>query len=74
MAVKQVRAFDAKEEEIEEAFNLTLKIWNEYLELITEGQEVPQALAAQRAAVDSTTLEGYIQKMKEAEAIYAEIE
>jgi len=66
--------FDGEEEKIEEAFNLTLKIWNKYLEIITEGQEVPQALVAQRAAVDSTTLEGYIQKMKEAEAIYMGIE
>lgn len=69
-----VIVFDAEEEKIEEAFNLTWRVWNAYLELITEGQEIPQALAAQRAAVDSTSLEGYIQKMKEAEAIYAEIE
>jgi len=32
--------FDAEEEKIEEAFNLTWRVWNAYLEIITEGQEL----------------------------------
>ncbi|MEA1992814.1 MAG: transglutaminase domain-containing protein [Euryarchaeota archaeon] len=70
-----VKVFDEPQEKIEEAFSITQSVWNVYLSLRVEDEEVPQeALALQREAVECERIEDYIEKMEEAERIYEEKE
>jgi transglutaminase-like putative cysteine protease len=58
--------FSSKTEDLmEEAFRLTWNIWKGYLRLKSENREIPQEiLIAQKAAVDSTSLEEYTKIMR----------
>lgn len=55
-----------------EAFTLTQQVWAAYLATRTQGREVPEALAAQKAAAESQTLAEYTEKMKEAARWYTD--
>jgi hypothetical protein len=51
---------------MEEAFSLTWNVWEGYLRLKSETEEIPQGiLIIQKAAVDSTNLEEYVKIMRE---------
>ena len=53
-----------------EAFALTQQVWTAYLATKAQGREIPEALAAQKAAAESPTLEEYLGKMQEAARRY----
>ncbi len=60
------------EKKVEEAFTLTWSVWNAYLESKIQGKEISQAVTAQKAAANSSTIDAYTQQMNKARTFYAE--